>query len=134
MNPKKPSIIYKPLAEELQVSEDLIEDLIQFYYKALRLQLSNLDAPRINVEGLGHFVIKPVSVRNAISRYTKVLDNHDTSTYNAYFHKKMLENKLSSLIEIEKKICQEEELKNKFKKTKNESSTQSNLGEQDTDS
>jgi hypothetical protein len=131
MNPKKPNIIYKSLAEELETSEDLIEDLIQFYYKALRLKLSNLESPRINVEGLGHFVIKPISVRNAITRYSKVLDNHDISTYNAYFHKKMLENKLTSLIEIEKKICEQEEIKNNFKQIKNESSTQSNLGEQD---
>ena len=133
MNPKKPSKLYKPLAEELNISEDLVEDIIQFYYKTLRLKLSNLEAPRINVEGLGHFVIKPISVRNAITRYSKVLDTHDTSTYNAYFHKKMIETKLSALIEIEKKICKEEDLKNNFKKTKNESSTQSNLGEQSTD-
>jgi hypothetical protein len=134
MNPKKPSKLYKPVAEELLVSEDLVEDIIQFYYKALRLKLSNLDSPRINVEGLGHFVIKPISVRSAISKYSKILNDHDTSTYNAYFHKKMLETKLSSLIEIEKKICQEEELKNNFKKTKNESSTESNLGEQNSNS
>lgn len=133
MNPKKPSKLYKPLAEELNISEDLVEDIIQFYYKTLRLKLSNLEAPRINVEGLGHFVIKPISVRNAITRYSKVLDTHDTSTYNAYFHKKIIETKLSALIEIEKKICKEEDLKNNFKKTKNESSTQSNLGEQSTD-
>ena len=130
MNPKKPNIIYKSLAEELETSEDLVEDLIQFYYKALRLKLSNLESPRINVEGLGHFVIKPISVRNAITRYSKVLDNHDISTYNAYFHQKMLETKLTSLIEIEKKICEQEEIKNNFKQIKNESSTQSNLGEQ----
>jgi hypothetical protein len=134
MNPKKPSTLYKPVAEELLVSEDLVEDIIQFYYKSLRLKLSNLDSPRINVEGLGHFVIKPVSVRNAINRYSKVLDNHDTSTYNAYFHKKMLETKLSDLIEIDKKICKEEKLKSNFKKTKDESSTKSNLGEQDSNS
>lgn len=134
MNPKKPSKLYKQLAEEMLISEDLVEDIIQFYYKALRLKLTNLESPRINVDGLGHFVIKPISVRNAISKYSKILDNHDTSTYNAYFHKKMLENKLSSLIEIEKKIREQEELKNKFKQSKNESSTQSNLGEQDTDS
>ena len=89
MNPRKPSTLYKALAEELLISEDLVEDIVQFYYKTLRLKLSNLDSPRINVEGLGHFVIKPVSVRNAIGRYSKVLDTHDISTYNAYFHKKM---------------------------------------------
>ena len=62
--------------------------------------------------------------------HQQILDNHDISTYNAYFHKKMLENKLTSLIEIEKKICEQEEIKNNFKQIKNESSTQSNLGEQ----
>lgn len=129
MNPKKSNKLYRPLAEELSVSEDLVEDIIQFYYKTLRLKLSNLETPRINVEGLGHFVIKPVSVRNAITKYTKVLDNHDTSTYNAYFNKKMLETKLNSLIEIEKKICEQEQVKRNFKKSKDEDSTKSNLGE-----
>jgi hypothetical protein len=129
MNPKKSSILYRPIAEELLINESLVEDLIQFYYKTLRVKLSNLESPRINIEGLGHLVIKPISVRNAIARYSKVLDTHDTSTYNAYYHKKMLETKLEALIEIEKKITQEETLRNNFIKDKNENSTESNLGE-----
>ena len=129
MNPKKSCILYRPIAEELLINESLVEDLIQFYYKTLRVKLSSLESPRINIEGLGHLVIKPISVRNAIARYSKVLDTHDTSTYNAYYHKKMLETKLEALTEIEKKITQEETLRNNFIKDKNESSTESNLGE-----
>lgn len=129
MNPKKSSKLYRPVAEELLVDESLVEDIIQFYYKVLRVKLSSLESPRINVEGLGHFVIKPISVRNAIERYSKVLDTHDTSTYNAYYHKKMLETKLEALTEIEKKITEEESLRNNFIKDKNENSTESNLGE-----
>ena len=41
----------------------------------------------------------------------------------------MLETKLEALTEIEKKITQEETLRNNFIKDKNESSTESNLGE-----
>jgi hypothetical protein len=129
VNPKKSNILYRPISEELNVDEDLVEDLVQFYYKELRLKLTSLDSPRINVEGLGHFVVKPKTVRNNIDKISKLLDNHDTSTYNAYFHKKMIETKLELLVKVEKKIVEQEEVKNNYKKESDESSPESNMGE-----
>jgi nucleoid DNA-binding protein len=129
MNPKKPNILYKPVSEELNIDKELVEDLVEYYYKEVRLKLSNLEFPRINIDGLGQFVVKPKMVRNNIEKYSKVLQIHDTSTYNAYFHKKILETKLDLLISLEKKISEQELIKNNFKKDKDESSSKSNMGE-----
>jgi len=134
MIPKKATKLYTQVSEELGVNATLVEDLIECFYKDVRQNLSNLTHPRLNVEGLGHFAIKPGSVRKAIPRYQKSLEDHDTSTFGAYYNKKMVENKLEALIDIEKKISQQEEKKEQFKQEKYESKSKGNMEEPETDS
>lgn len=128
MIPKKSNKLYKDISEELDISNILVEELVEFYYNEVRQLLSNLVFPRINVEGLGQFVARPKLVRNAIPRYTKILQSHDTSTFAAYYNKKSLETKLELLILLEQKITKQELKKTNFKKTKYESSTENTLG------
>jgi hypothetical protein len=120
MNPKKASKLYKQVAEELNISETLVEDFIEFYYKAIRENMSNLTHPRINVEGLGQFVTKPYLVRKMIPKYTNALTNHDTSTFKAYYNKKMIEGKLELLIKLEEQISKQELKKKEIKNKRNE--------------
>jgi nucleoid DNA-binding protein len=120
MNPKKANKLYKPVAEELQVDESLVEDLVEFMYKNVRQNLTGLTHPRINLEGLGHFIARPFSVKRGIERAQKVLLNHDTSTFSAYHNKKQLDVKVKALIKLEEMINAEEERKQQFKTKKNE--------------
>jgi 4-alpha-glucanotransferase len=130
MNPKKSSTLYKEVSEENNVEEVLVADLIDFYYKELRCQLSDLKYPRINVEGLGQFVIKEKLAEVYITKLTKMLPTHDVSTFRAYHNKKAMEEKLRLLNQVTVKIEQEKKRKEEFNKNKNnESSTESNLGE-----
>ena len=130
MNPKKSSTLYKEVSEENNVEEVLVADLIDFYYKELRSQLSDLKYPRINVEGLGQFVIKEKLAEVYITKLTKMLPTHDVSTFRAYHNKKAMEEKLRLLNEVTVKIEQEKKRKEEFNKNKNnEGSTKSNLGE-----
>ena len=120
MNPKKTHNLYKTLSEELSISEYLIEDLVEFMYKNLRQKLSNLVHPRINVDGLGQFVVRTHAVRKAIPRLKKILETHDTTTFSAYFNKKMLEDKVEALENVEKQIVSLEEKKEAIQKQKDE--------------
>lgn len=130
MNPRKSSIVYKDVSEELNVSEVLVSDIIEFYYKDLRAHLSSLKYPRINVEGLGQFVIKEKLTETYIEKLTKILPDHDVSTFRAYHNKKSMEEKLQLLKDVSIKIEQEKRRKQEFIKNKNnESSTEGNLGE-----
>lgn len=128
MIPKKVNRLYKQAAEDLNVDEALIEDLSEFFYKDLKDCLSNLRYPRVNADGLGHFVAKRLSVRKAIPRYTKQLENHDTSTFGAYHNKKQMETKLEMLISLEKIMTEQAELKQEFK-NKKYGNTKGNLEE-----
>lgn len=129
MIPKKANQFCKQISEDLGVNASLVEDLIEAFYKEVRQNLSNLKHPRLNVEGLGHFAVKTNTVRKAIPRYQKCLENHDTSTFGAYYNKKMIEGKLESLIDIEKKISEQEVKKELFKQEKNESKSKGDLEE-----
>jgi hypothetical protein len=126
MTPKKASSLYKEITEEFDISEDLVESLIESYYKTLRKKLTGLSDLRINVDGLGHFVIKIQKVKKAIPHYEKVLENHDTSTFGAYHNKKSVEEKLELLNSIH--IKAEEELL-KRKTFKDEKYSKDNLAE-----
>lgn len=129
MIPKKPNKIYKIVSEDLNVQENLIEDIIQFYYKDLRNKIATISHTRINLEGLGHMLVKPQLVSKAIDRLEKSVKNHDVSTYNAYHNKKAKEEKLDLLKKVIVKLKQEQENKIAFKQNKDENSTKSNLGE-----
>ena len=120
MIPKKASKLYKEVSEDLNIEESLVESLVEFYYKEVRKAMTELKHPRLVIEGLGNFVIKPYAVRKAIPRYIKTLDDHDTSTFNAYYNKKSVENKQDALIKIEEKIVEEEKSKETFLKRKDE--------------
>lgn len=127
MIPKKSSLLYKELSEEMDLPQDLIQNFIEFYYKEIRSSLTGLKYPRINVDGLGQFVVRSHAVRKAIPRLKKMLETHDTTTFNAYFNKKMLEEKVQSLENIEKQIVSLEEKKEAIKKQKDEY-TKKNMG------
>lgn len=119
MNPKKVKKIYDVVSEDLNIKKDLVEDLVEFYYKDVRKLLTNLEYPRINVDGLGQFVAKPKAVTGTIDKITKSLDDHDTSTFKAYHNKKAMENKLELLLKLSSKLEQVNNRKEEFLKTKN---------------
>jgi len=131
MIPKKANSLYKEIKEQFDVSEDLVESLIEDYYKTLRKKMSSLSDLRLNVDGLGQFVIKMQKVKKAIPHYEKVLENHDTSTFGAYHNKKNVEEKLELLNKIHVKV--EEELL-KRKTFKNEKYSKTDMAEPETDS
>jgi nucleoid DNA-binding protein len=134
MIPKKSKLLYKDVSEEMNVSENLVDSLIDFYYKELKNTLTNLQHPTINVEGLGQFVIRKNLVTKSIPKYNKMLENHDTSTFRAYYNKKAIEERVQLLEKMSDMINQDSLRKEIFNQNKNEKHTQNNLGEQKTDS
>lgn len=134
MVPKKSKDLYKQLAEEQNLSESLVQDVVEYYYKAVKQNMVGLTNPRIDVSGLGQFIVKVSSVERGIEKTEKVLAVQDESTFRGYHFKKVLEERLVLLKHIQQKMLEVKEERKKFREKKNESSTKSNLGEQDTNS
>ena len=130
MNPKKVKVLHNIVSEDLNIKTELVEDLIEFYYKEVRSLLSNLESPRINIDGLGQFVIKPGVVVKSTEHITKIIGSHDTSTFKAYYNLKAIEQKLYLLNKLTIKIEQEKNKKSQFFKDKNNDKyTKDNLEE-----
>ena len=127
MIPKKPNSLYSEITDEFDCSEKQVDDVISFYYKTLKKRMADINDLRLNVEGLGHFVLKMKKVKDTIPHYEKVLSDHDTSTFGAYHNKKNIEDKLRKLKNINVRIQEELEKRQKFK---NEKYSKTNLEKQ----
>jgi len=125
MNPKKARELYEIHSEENDTSKDLVEDLLDFYYKNVRTLLGKLHHPKINITGLGLFIAREKAVKSAIPRLKKYLEKHDTSTYTAYYNLKKLEEKIDDLHSIKDQIEKEKLRKETFRK---ENEFKKNLG------
>ena len=122
MNPQKYTDAFKEVSKNLGISKSLVELITRSYYKNVKMLLSDLHHPRINLTGLGVFNAKPGVVKAAIPRFEKYLEDHDTSTFAAYYNKRMIEEKIELLknihIQIEKEKLRKEKFINKKKNAK----------------
>jgi hypothetical protein len=106
MNPKKHSEFRKGIAEEVGVHPQLVNDFVSFYYARLRKKLSELEFPRIYVDGLGTFVVRKNKLESSIKRQKSMLGNVVKRTYNGYAKS---ENINSNILEMENILKQQEE-------------------------
>lgn len=118
MIPKKPIILYKQVAEDLNQSESLVDTFMTFYYKEVRKLLSDLSYTKINIDGLGQLVVKERTIDGLINKYDARVNKTTTNTFSNYFDKKNLEVKLEKMNRIKVVLQQEKQLKEKFLKDK----------------
>lgn len=118
MIPKKPIVLYKQVAEDLNQPESLVDTFMTFYYKEVRRLLSDLSYTKINIDGLGQMVVKERTIDGLINKYNARVNKATTNTFSNYFDKKNLEVKLEKMNRIKVVLQQEKELKSKFLKDK----------------
>lgn len=58
MRPKKAKDFIPSVAEQLHFSEDVVKDVVDYYWRNIRKSLSSLDHSRIHLTNLGDFTIK----------------------------------------------------------------------------
>jgi len=115
MTPKKSHDIIRQTAEELNVSEDYVGDLVHFFYKELRSNLSSLSGLKIDCPGLGHFMIRQEKVQRSINFIYKKLEETGSDSFKEYQYRKNLEEKLEKLQNIQVKIKDFLEERKKFR-------------------
>tara|TARA_R110000824_G_scaffold233551_1_gene421874 strand:+ start:109 stop:450 length:342 start_codon:yes stop_codon:yes gene_type:complete len=74
----------KGIAEEVGVHPALVERFISFYYSKVRKSLSELEYPRIYLEGLGTFSIRKAKLDKTINRNKDILGNLEKMTFKGY--------------------------------------------------
>lgn len=104
MIPKKAEVIIKQVAEEKDIPVSTVDDIVSFYYKEVRKTLSSLEHLKINLPGLGSFIIKQSSVEKSIRKHENIIKASDTQTFINYHNIKNAEVKLEKLQKARKKI------------------------------
>tara|TARA_R100000541_G_scaffold370_11_gene3204 strand:+ start:13201 stop:13566 length:366 start_codon:yes stop_codon:yes gene_type:complete len=115
MNPKKHKAFKKGIAEEVGVHQSVVDDFISFYYDKLRYKLSNLEYPRIQVDGLGTFVIRKSKLNKAIMKNKSLLGNIAKRTYNGFAKSEDIKKNIvqmdKAMEQIEKNILSKKDFK-----------------------
>lgn len=133
MIPKKPKQIVKIVSEELDLSQELIDDLTTFYYKTLRNKLSDLEELRFNAPGLGHFLIRNSAVISTTKRFEAIKDSLTADTFANYHRRKLVQTRLDQLYSIKERIQEFLEKKKEFKESKYGKQNQKDLEQPETD-
>ena len=118
MLPKNSKHFVYPTSEKLDVDQQLVEDLVSYYYSTLRKALSNLECHFIQVENLGLFKAKPNELPKLVHKYEKHLSVLQPETFNQMATKKDVETKLEKVLRLKKMIEEDQERKKQFLKNK----------------
>lgn len=129
MIPKKPKLLYKQLAEETNLNETLIDNLITFYYKEVRSEMSALNHTKIYIDGLGQFIVKSRTVDNLILKYERIIAKADNYSFSSYHNKIRLTTRLEELNAVKLKLQEDKSKKQNFLINKNGRKTNNNLEE-----
>lgn len=130
MIPKKPKEIIRQLSEEIDVPEDTIDKIVEAYYKEIRKTLSDMQQIKVNVLGIGDFIMRRSIVSASIKNHNKMYARTGTDTFANYHNKKRIGERLEKLTLASKMI---EEFIEKRKKFRDERKVHANMGKQSSD-
>jgi len=123
LKPRKAKELIPQTARELDISEDLVNDVVSFYWREVRSSLSSLKHSRVHITNLGDFLIKTWKLDETIQRIQTFEEANKLkgmqlinarfrtaeSLYNLYQVKKMIEeeNQRAEFIKMHKKNVDE---------------------------
>ena len=120
MNPKSYKIFKEGIADEIGVHENVVDDLVTFFYGKVRKNLSELTYPNISITGLGTFTIRKVRLEKNIKKNKSYLGNITKNTINGYEKHLTIQDKIANM-ENMLDMCNELiQNKKNFKANKNE--------------
>ena len=104
--------MYPEIADELEVSEELIADVVDFYWKELKKELEVPTHISVTIEDFGTFEARKKQVDYLIKKYERVIRHMKPTTYNKHALMSINVSKLENLKGIFK-MCEEQEIKKK---------------------
>ena len=121
MIPQKPKDIYACTAEVEKVSEDLVEDVMDFYYKAVRKKLSDIEDIAIFVEGLGTFKTYRSKLLKNKARYERLKGRvSPTDSFRNFSIRKEADDRIEKINKLLALLDEEDKRKKEVKEKKDE--------------
>ena len=121
MHPKKAKELIPDVANELNISQDLVNDLVLYYWQEVRKSLSKLKHSRIHITNLGDFVIKHWKLDDKIEMLNKWEENNKLKGLQELTARFKTAETLYDLNTVKKLMEEENQRKDFIKLHKNES-------------
>lgn len=119
LNPKKPNRLIKEVSDELDLPQSQVDDIVSFYWAAIRKYMEAGEEPLLDVESLGVFYVKRTSLNKQIQKneeYLKFLNPANISRFNFYIE---TQKKLKRFKALTEKMDTNVQAKKEFKQKKN---------------
>lgn len=113
MRPRKAKEFIPNVSTELGLSEDLVEDVIDYYWREVRKSLSSLSHSRIHLTNLGDFVVKHWKLEEKLEGLQKWEENKKAKGLQEITVRFKVAENLYNLRNL-KKIIQEENQRKDF--------------------
>lgn len=116
LRPKKSKELIPELAEELQVSKTLVEDVTSHYWSAVREALSRMKHIRVHVANLGDFACKHWLIDKEVERWENFEEKNRQKGFQKISARYKNAEKIYDLKQL-KKLAEEEMQRKEFIKT-----------------
>ncbi len=111
MNPKKAKTVFKDLHYELDLEENLVHDILDFYWLHVRKTIVGAVHPRINIENLGVFQVKYKALAKTIEKYENAINKLGTENFNKYAKYDNMKSRLDILLKLREDMTTEKQRK-----------------------
>jgi nucleoid DNA-binding protein len=81
LTPRKANTLYPKVASELRISEELVSDVVSFYWKEVKKTLENPDHIVLRIKDFGTFEIRKQQVEYQIEKYKRLVKYIKPTTY-----------------------------------------------------
>lgn len=120
MKPKKPKDIYPEVCKTVDENQDVVEAVVDFYWKKARKMMESQDYLRINIDYIGDFLVARNKLRAKICKYERLKKRYSEHSYKQYDKAKQVALKYDKYIELLNKIEEERDKKYGMQRSRHE--------------
>jgi len=118
LNPKKAKSVTKELHYELNLDENLVNDIVDFYWLHVRKTIVSASYPRINIENLGIFQVKYKALDKTITKYENAINKLGTENFYKYAKYDNMKSRVDILLKLKEDMHLEKQRKYEIKSNK----------------
>jgi nucleoid DNA-binding protein len=104
LNPRKPKTLNREVAKHTGQNEQLISDLMHFYWGKVRKDLSSLEQPHVRVANFGTFNVRLNKMEKRIQKYEGIIKKLDVSKYTGMAKYTVLTDRVTKMKNLIEKI------------------------------
>jgi len=136
LTPKKAKLFIEEVVQELGISEKLVNDVINHYWKTVRKNMTELNHESLMIPALGKFNVKYWKIDQVIienKAAIKKLENRFKGRFTVYNQQKTLEQVVEKLEKIKEGVEKRKEKFKQIKEKRNVKSIENNMEKQEPD-